>query len=186
MNPAEIAKLLSLAAAYDRRTIGKTDIAAWHRALERFDYDDAAEAVVEHYEHHTEQVMPAHVSAYCRKRGNERADRHALPTAAGVSDHDAIARIRAQAPPYTVEDDDRTVLWQGPAKALAERVNADPDARAALAEPPLNYTNWSGYVPPRLYDGKHNDSPIRARLLTIVRYALTKQDSNHHTERDAS
>lgn len=101
------------------------------------------------------------------------------------ADKTTIARIRAQAPPYTVEDDDRTVLWQGPAKALAARVNADPDARAALAEPPLNYTTWSGYVPPRIYDGQHNHSPIRARLLTIVRYALSNT-SNHHTERDAS
>jgi hypothetical protein len=49
MTPSEVATLLAKCAAYDRRTIGEADVAAWHDALHDVSFADASAAVTEHY-----------------------------------------------------------------------------------------------------------------------------------------
>jgi hypothetical protein len=61
MKPAETARVLASAAAYDQRTVGTADVAAWHAALSGVDFDDARSAVVQHYQHHRERIMPADI-----------------------------------------------------------------------------------------------------------------------------
>lgn len=61
MTPSETAELLTLMAAYDRRTIGAADVAAWHREVATLPLGDCQDAVVAHYGSSREWVMPADV-----------------------------------------------------------------------------------------------------------------------------
>ncbi len=61
MTPADAAELLSLAAAFDRRTIGEADARAWASTLSGLAKDDCAEAIRQHFAVTTEWLMPAHV-----------------------------------------------------------------------------------------------------------------------------
>jgi hypothetical protein len=72
MTPAETAKLLAFAAAYDQRTIGETDVLAWHYIIGHRQLADALEAVKQYYAKHRERIMPADVNKLCREIGNER------------------------------------------------------------------------------------------------------------------
>lgn len=61
MNLSETARLLSMIAAFNNRTIGEADVVAWQSVLSDTDLPDAEEAVRRHYAEHTEWLMPAHV-----------------------------------------------------------------------------------------------------------------------------
>lgn len=66
MNRDQIIDLLSVAAAYDQRTVGNSDIAAWTLALGDLDFDRARDAVVAHYREQTRRIMPADVRQQLR------------------------------------------------------------------------------------------------------------------------
>lgn len=61
MTKAEIAELLTLAAAFDQRTIGESDVEAWHEVLGDICFADARDLLVAHYKARAERVMPAHL-----------------------------------------------------------------------------------------------------------------------------
>ncbi len=66
MNRAEAATLLTVAAAFDQRTIGETDAVAWSEALRRYGLAECRDAVIAHYAESTDRVMPAHIRARIR------------------------------------------------------------------------------------------------------------------------
>lgn len=77
MTPAETAKLLAKASAFDQRTVGTADVAAWHEVLADVDFTDALVAVSRHYAEHVERLMPAHVRAHVKTiRAQRRAVEH--------------------------------------------------------------------------------------------------------------
>ncbi|MEU7163122.1 hypothetical protein AB0A70_00480 [Streptomyces morookaense] len=62
MTPADAAELLTLCAAFDRRTIGEADARAWGYALRDIPLDtDTRDAVAEHYGTTEKWITPAHV-----------------------------------------------------------------------------------------------------------------------------
>ncbi|MFF4738800.1 hypothetical protein ACFY2W_23385 [Streptomyces sp. NPDC001262] len=62
MTPADAAELLTLCAAFDRRTIGESDARAWAAALNGVPLDaDTREAVARHYAETEQWITPAHV-----------------------------------------------------------------------------------------------------------------------------
>ncbi|WP_405204394.1 hypothetical protein OG795_15295 [[Kitasatospora] papulosa] len=62
MTPADAAELLTLAAAFDRRTVGESDARAWAAALNAMPLDDDARAAVaRHYADTDAWLTPAHV-----------------------------------------------------------------------------------------------------------------------------
>jgi hypothetical protein len=61
VTPAETARLLTLIAAYDRRTLGESDVLAWHPLVERYSFDECADAVRAHFASSTSYLMPVHV-----------------------------------------------------------------------------------------------------------------------------
>lgn len=73
MNPGEMARVLTKAAAFDQRTIGEADVMAWYDAVGQLDYDDAMTAVSRHYATNTDRIMPAHLRAEVLAIRNERA-----------------------------------------------------------------------------------------------------------------
>jgi hypothetical protein len=72
VKPAETARVLAAAASFDQRTVGQSDIAAWHAALSELEFADARDAVVRHYRATSERVMPVHVLHYAAEIMAER------------------------------------------------------------------------------------------------------------------
>jgi len=98
---------------------------------------------------------------------------------------DALDGLNAErfAPPATQPAmSDAVEVGTGPSASLVARARANNARRRAsvlahddlarLTQPPLSYSDphqWSGYVPPELYDGMHNDSERRRALVEIMR-----------------
>lgn len=61
MTVAEAAALLTIAATIDNRSINEATARAWHATLADLDFEDAREAVFEHYRRSDKYLMPAHV-----------------------------------------------------------------------------------------------------------------------------
>ena len=66
MNLEEIAAVLAKCAAYDRRTVGASDVLAWHEVLERVELADALEAVKRWYSNNRDWIMPSDVLSITR------------------------------------------------------------------------------------------------------------------------
>jgi hypothetical protein len=84
MTPAETAEVLAMAAAFDRRTVGRSDVAAWHAVLGDLDAADVRAAVTEHYRDSRDWLMPADVRT--RVKAIRKARLSAVPE--GVPDAD--------------------------------------------------------------------------------------------------
>jgi hypothetical protein len=67
MTKTETALLLAQVCAFDRRTVGESDVTAWQAALDDIDLTDAQLAVTQHYRESTEWLMVAHVRAGVRR-----------------------------------------------------------------------------------------------------------------------
>jgi hypothetical protein len=111
MNRAETAELLSLAASYDRRTIGEADVHAWHAALGHYEFDDCRDALIEHYRSSTEWVLPAHIRRVVVSRNNTRSGPLELPAnAVPMPDYvrQAWAEFRSNRRKYEIRTEEGT------------------------------------------------------------------------------
>lgn len=72
MKPSEAVDVLKTAAAFDRRTVGRTDAVAWADALDEIRVDDAIAAVKHHYATSREFIYPADVTGIVKAIRNER------------------------------------------------------------------------------------------------------------------
>jgi hypothetical protein len=68
MTRDEVIELLQIAASYDRRTIGETDVTAWEDAAirGRWTAQQAQEAIKRHYATSSAYLMPGHVTEALR------------------------------------------------------------------------------------------------------------------------
>jgi hypothetical protein len=66
---SEIAQLLALAAAVDRRTVGRADIEAWHLILRMIPFQTACEALAAHYAETERWVMPSDIARRVNQPG---------------------------------------------------------------------------------------------------------------------
>jgi len=82
---SEVSELLTLAAAFDRRTIGEADVEAWFLLLANVAFEDARRAVLRHYADETRWIMPADVRRGVRTIRAERADRNGGAIGAGMA-----------------------------------------------------------------------------------------------------
>lgn len=113
MTKAEVARLLTLIAAFDRRTIGETDVEAWHLILGHLDPADCAEAVREHFTASTDWLMPAHVHRLATAAARRRVGRQKLA--------DREAQIAAENPALDTSDTGRplrALMAGGPLKPV--------------------------------------------------------------------
>jgi hypothetical protein len=99
MNLRETSEVLARAAAYDYRTVGESDIRAWHDALSDLDVDACGRAVVAHYRESTDRLMPAHVrrlvTAEAREDHERRHSENLARMLAGVDASVGDARAEA-------------------------------------------------------------------------------------------
>ena len=83
MTPAEVARVLAKASAFDQRTIGEADVAAWYEIVARVDLVDALIAVTRHYTETSARIMPAdllrHAKVAREDRRRREVGRHAAP-----------------------------------------------------------------------------------------------------------
>lgn len=75
----DAARLLALAAAFDRRTVGEEDAIAWSDVLADLDAEDCAKAIRDHYRDQTAWIMPAHIRTAVRRARAERITREPEP-----------------------------------------------------------------------------------------------------------
>lgn len=82
MTPEQVIDLLTLIAARDRRTLGKTDVTVWAFDIGDLDYDDACQAVAEHFREEPDTwLMAGHV----RKRVKAIREARLGPAGPGLS-----------------------------------------------------------------------------------------------------
>jgi hypothetical protein len=96
MNRSETALLLGSIAARDQRTVGETDVLAWHEDLGDLPFDDARSAVSRHFRETTERIMPAHIRRQVRIIRDERrasTEVAALPPGRFEDDPERTERI---------------------------------------------------------------------------------------------
>jgi hypothetical protein len=120
MTKADIARLLALIAAFDRRTVGEADVEAWHLVLSHTDPEDCGEAVRQHYGRSRDWLMPVDVVL-------------------------GVRRIRAQRiaaagdPPPDADPDDpagyRRALVEGRHAIAAPNTQARPVAALTVGQP---------------------------------------------------
>jgi hypothetical protein len=72
MTAADVSRVLAKAAAFDQRTIGRTDVLAWIEAIGDLDIDDALTAVTRHYRETNTRLMPADLRRIVAELGRER------------------------------------------------------------------------------------------------------------------
>lgn len=102
MNLPETARLLTMIASFNNRTIGESDVIAWQSVLPDVPLADAEEAVRRHYAESTDWLMPAHVRHIVRDIHTERdaLARHTgwAPGQAGVPKAEAMPEISSGSP----------------------------------------------------------------------------------------
>lgn len=83
MTPAEVARVLTKASAFDQRTIGETDVLAWHEVIGRHEAADALAAVTRHYTETRERLMPADLMRHMKaiREERRRAEQASAPLA---------------------------------------------------------------------------------------------------------
>lgn len=101
MMKSEVARLLAFCAAYDQRTIGKSDVEAWAEALDspwvpNIDLDEAQEAVVAHYQETTQRIGVADILKRVKTWRAERINSLITPKRPGVPATDEYRRLRAE------------------------------------------------------------------------------------------
>lgn len=75
MTPDQTVDLLTACAAFDRRTVGKSDVVAWHAIVGDLPFDLAQEAVFAHYRESREFIMPADVRTRVKRKQRDEQDR---------------------------------------------------------------------------------------------------------------
>lgn len=93
----QVIDLLTCAAAYDRRTIGEADVAAWTLAIGDLPFGDAQAAIVAHYSETTDWLMPAHVRTRVKRARELNLARHPIPELPADPDDPAAYRAELRA-----------------------------------------------------------------------------------------
>lgn len=100
MNRSETALLLGAIAARDQRTVGETDVLAWHEDLGDLPFEDCRAAVSRHFRDSTDRIMPAHIRRQVRIIRDERRASEAvkaLPPGRFEDDPERVERIARNA-----------------------------------------------------------------------------------------
>jgi hypothetical protein len=73
VNKPEVAQLLTLISTFDRRTVGQTDVEAWHLLLAKTAYDDAQQAALNHISTEHRWLTPADILCGVKAIRSDRA-----------------------------------------------------------------------------------------------------------------
>lgn len=137
MTLAEVVDLLTEAARFDRRTIGKAEAKAWHAVVGDLSLDDALAAVRAHYAETSDWLMPAHVRKGVKAMRRDRLERQVMPAPAPELTDDSVryretlaASIRSIADGRQVRRAIAPAGPSGPPADQAEALKAKPGTPA--------------------------------------------------------
>lgn len=120
MNRSEAAQLLAVLTAYDRRTVGETDVQVWAHALADIRLGDAVEAVHQHHRTTSEWLDPYKLRKLVSAVRAERLARH---------DHELVP------PPELSEDPAAAVAWLREERARVADGWTPPTRRELVERP---------------------------------------------------
>ena len=95
MNLTDTAKLLTMVAAFYRRTIGEADVTAWQAALDDLRFEDCREAVVAHFRTSSDYLMPVAVRSAVKAMRRDRLERDVEAFIPDADPNDPTAYIEA-------------------------------------------------------------------------------------------
>lgn len=134
MNKSETTELMQLITAFDRRTIGVTEIEAWSMALSDIPWDETVRrSVVEFYNAPPDKdrfIMPHHIRAFVAKVRNDRLAVVPEPVPNDVDGVDYIQELRAvrraiaEGRIASEDDAERYREWGGSLHLAYRRTNA--------------------------------------------------------------
>jgi hypothetical protein len=158
MTPADTAKVLLKLAAYDQRTTGESDVAAWYEVIGPLHLQDALAAVTAHYREQAHRAMPADIRKLAMRIRDDRTAQHER--------HDRQAAIEA-APSTTDRSAAVTALIDQvaanlPQPDLYERAKAR--ARAERGRPPPQPARRQR----RRQPPKDEPAPIDSQIATLA------------------
>ena len=101
MNLEQTARVLAKAAAFDFRTVGETDVRAWHEAIGDLDAEEALAAVSRWYRDRADRLMPSHLREAVKLLRAERrkAERVAAAESAMPPGEEPARRLWAELEP---------------------------------------------------------------------------------------
>jgi hypothetical protein len=131
VKPAEVAQVLAKAAAFDRRTVGRADVAVWAEAIGHLDLAEALDAVTEHYQAHPGVWLePGHVLEIVRRHRRNRLSsswRTEAEALATVDPDDAAAYLETLRAARHVHAAEPAVERAPECKAIGWRRPPQPD-----------------------------------------------------------
>lgn len=138
MTPDEIIDLLSIAATFDKRSVGESDVYAWSDAADRgrWTFDEAAEAVRSYYAtttHEKPWVMPSHITNAIKADRQDKAMRNqaAEQLRAGPPHPRVAAMIEQIADTKAVPALEEPVDYAHPARVQCPHCKAAPGQRCS-------------------------------------------------------
>jgi hypothetical protein len=142
MTKAQVAQLLTIIASFDRRTVGESDVEAWHLILGDLDVEDCAQAVKDHYGERTSWLMPADIRTRATSTARRReGQRRIAELEAQIAAENPGAIAQRDLPAITVgqhmlTDSEFRAEWrrQQQAKAHAKQAAVEADATTRNAE----------------------------------------------------
>lgn len=180
MTPSQVAELLTMASAFDRRTVGEADVIAWHLVLKDVDYAQAQAAVAAHYSDTRDWIMPADIRQRVRRtRDTQAADIQGPGLPAEIPDADPddipayLAAIRAQRT--------RAATGQLTRRPVAELTSAVGRQVPAEAPEPPRRPGPLGVRCPRCHApvGKPCKTTLRGRRMSDVHPARLDASKEH-------
>jgi hypothetical protein len=176
VNLSETALMLAQIQAYDQRTVGESDVIAWHSLLADAPFEDCQEAVRQHYAEHTDRIMPAHVRRLVRGMASQREMTARAtgwaPGQAGVPKDQALPEVTSG---------ERLALSDLPAAVadLVARVRAElPEGSREALRPRAVAWEREHRAYLRVRDGEPNPSyrPDPAKSIVGHRYDADRKD----------
>ncbi|GAB3817750.1 hypothetical protein GCM10027605_68970 [Micromonospora zhanjiangensis] len=165
MNKSQVAAILGLIAARDRRTVGEVDVHAWHEDIGDLDFDDVRQAISAHFRDSTEYLMPAHIRRLAaglarerhrleREAAEQRAIEAYAATAGPLTDRSAEIRAFVDEVRGALPEGDREALmpravaWEREHRAFQRQQDAEPNPAFDPSMRPVREWNASKTPPP--------------------------------------
>lgn len=153
MTPADTGKVLMKVAAYDQRTVGAADIAAWHEVIGGLDLGDCLNAVTVHYREQSTRAMPADIRKLAlgirdARQARERQTDRRLAIEAGPTTRDRSPEVTALVQSVIAALPKADVHERALARARKERGRPSPELRQATAKQRKKTKKPKDYEPP--------------------------------------
>lgn len=153
MTPADTGKVLMKVAAYDQRTVGAADIAAWHEVIGGLDIADCLNAVTVHYREQSTRAMPADIRKLAlgirdARQARERQNDRRLAIEAGPTTRDRSPEVTAMVESVIAALPKADVHTRAVARARQERGRPSIELRQATAKRGKKAKKREEYKPP--------------------------------------